>query len=240
MGVLRRHGPGVFLGLALGMAAGAWSCDAGPKAVGAQKRCEELDDPPSDFSGYRCGDSDVRLGDYAGFRCVDDGVHRVSAVACPDCQLVGDCRGSAEFDHRCETDTDCWGTQLCMSRISGNRADCGCEPTCRTDDDCAADEACLCTGTVSAFQSPRCVPAGCRTDADCDSGECGLTTVELGCDGLGIALACRTASDECRVGADCPEEPCGGEPEPGRAYPALCLPTDAGWTCEPDCRGDCG
>jgi hypothetical protein len=124
------------------------------------------------------------------------------------------------YDEVCDTfDYDAWEesgddaceTPGCIVRVG-----------CATDDDCGADEVCVCAAGRANENSrsqqtiSRCVPAGCQTDSDCDSGECGAILGDCGYDIFGFE--CRTAEDECRDDADCPggNDKCGYDAGRGR------------------------
>jgi len=71
---------------------------------------------------------------------------------------------------------------------------CGASPCnvgCTNDEDCAADERCLCDAVMN-----NCVEARCRSDADCATGFLCITDAQG-------TFACQTADDECTT--RCPE-----------------------------------
>lgn len=111
------------------------------------------------------------------------------------------------------------GYELCPNKaVHRHTADIPCDDadlcspwfTCRTDEDCGPEMACVCDVTLgddhrdpTPFSRSRsCVWAECHTDADCAFGmRCGVDTQ---C-GHVIGLHCHTPEDGCEGDADCPE-----------------------------------
>jgi len=129
-------------------------------------------------------------------RCANGLMHRVAAEGCPTPTLPEPRRNPlASTDPRlagCLRNADC--TQKapgqCVSGSGGNY----CRYGCATDDDCGADQLCLCDGGLG-----RCASTNCHTDAECaDDRLCASNDV---CSSL--SFGCQTNSDECAVDADC-------------------------------------
>lgn len=148
-------------------------------------------------SGYRyCWEGDR-------YRGAIDRVEAVDCVTDPH-DIVGACDTTLS-DADCSDDSECDGG-ICGLGAWGTS--CECYATCATDDDCAADEACVCAAFALEMGAVRrtgawnqCVAADCRSDADCASGSCGLAK-DL-CDWGPRHLACRTETDACRADEDC-------------------------------------
>ncbi len=150
--------------------------------------------------------------------CGDGSVHRSRAVACEIPAVLENACPGGDSEGPCQTDADCGekphGRCIAYPRGPWARADtktyCGCHYACIGDNDCAADEVCVCTGAL-AFRDgrkdtklPRCEPAECRTDSDCSSGECGAAIHFNGCSEA-VTIACREGGDACRTHGACEE-----------------------------------
>ncbi len=149
-------------------------------------------------------------------KCEDGSVHRSEAVACQIPPILQNaCPGGDKSEGPCTTDADCtdkpYGRCITYERGMMRPSDkvwCGCHYACESDNDCEANQACLCTGALSLKSGhaddrlPRCVPASCRTDADCGSGECGAAIYFNGCS-ENATLACRGEGDSCRSHDSC-------------------------------------
>ncbi len=119
-----------------------------------------------------------------------DDVYRVGPASCaasvPSCTFATGCDGNA----------DCGVGEVCTDMPGG---DCLCVLPCTTDDDCAADEMCLCeTGALSPFS--RCMDTTCRSTDDCPSGACALAR-DLCFDA--DSFECRRPGDPCTSNTDC-------------------------------------
>ncbi|MGB1015723.1 MAG: ferritin-like domain-containing protein [Nannocystaceae bacterium] len=150
--------------------------------------------------------------------CGDGSVHRSQAVACQIPPILPNACPSGPSQGKCRTDAQCTAEPngRCIAYDQNFRGTgtvyCGCHYACESDNDCGADEACLCTGAVSYRDGkkdtrlPRCVPAECRTDTDCGAaGECGAAIYNNGCSEQ-VTLACREEGDACRNHSECKDQ----------------------------------
>lgn len=146
-------------------------------------------------------------GTASGFeRCADGRVHRVAAVAVLPPGTGDACTGTEPFS-ACDGDEACGTGQVCRN-LSFYGESCGCYPTCVTDADCAAGEACLGPGAIDTpADFGACTAVACRTDADCTDALCVASSWVSGC-GPGLRLSCQSAEDECAVDADCADQTC--------------------------------
>lgn len=174
-------------------------------------------------------------GSHSGFvRCKDGSIDRVQAVSCAPSLAPTTCtagRGS------CTTGADCKASPggQCVQHLSLPEADrCDCVyPTCTRDADCKSDEICACGGLGAPFPDsvPSCMKATCKSGSDCPGGECALWHDSDGCH-QSYGLACRTASDQCRVEERCTNR---GIPEGFQGRDRLCGPPSEGknkaWIC---------
>jgi hypothetical protein len=88
--------------------------------------------------------------------------------------------------------------------MGGDTTACICAYPCAGDAECGAGKVCVCGGAVPADQPwSFCAKAACATGADCASHECGVSSFANGCS-TDVELACRAATDMCRVDAQCP------------------------------------
>jgi hypothetical protein len=189
------------LGICSLVGLGAWSCGSDTDS--------ESDGP---VSGMCDGDLGVQL-DADGEPtdapvgiegCSGEVVHRYAAPSCiaePEiacvwgdgCDEVGG--GGCPAGEACADDPYLGG--------------CHCITPCMGDDDCNADEFCLCPFEGVGGVGPgygldngvrHCVPAGCRTDADCAPYRCGIVIGDCG----GVkGTRCHTALDECEGTEQC-------------------------------------
>ena len=135
--------------------------------------------------------------------------HRVEAVECAvdwkTFEPAGECAGGPG---PCDVNADCPAGSVCQSDQWG---DCRCVPKCMTDADCEAGLVCVPTvlspGHEGGGLSNRndCVPAECTTDADCPSGPC-VAALDMCGFHSAFTFRCWTASDQCHVIADCPDD----------------------------------
>jgi len=114
---------------------------------------------------------------------------------------------------QCRTSADCGSAGICVG-LPGDR----CEPAadggacskvlvstfcsyevCRTNADCPADSACVCSAGRSGGH--YCVIDGCQNDAACDPGQQCRLDESIG--GVAPQWHCSTPSDTCRSHADC-------------------------------------
>lgn len=168
--------------------------------------------PGSGFCDFGFDAKQLRFGDVAGIDveeteisagvevCADTSAHRYAAVSCESeyaPPLCDTCNGGA----------GCAEGEICHDHWDM----CFCYRPCMSDDDCDADEACLC-GMHSAVSFgpygftnsiPRCLPADCRTDEDCGDFRCGVSLD--GCGGF-AGLYCHTAEDPCEGAEQCQAE----------------------------------
>ncbi len=136
-------------------------------------------------------------------RCPDGSYHRYQAVDCGPIPEVTEI--PEEAFGLC---ADCPEGEVCL--MSGWTLP-SCFHLCSSDDDCPADEACLCRFEVPSVSSTygtrnpysQCVPAECRTDADCAPYRCGL--VPGGC-GDAAGLKCHSEQDRCEGPKQCPPD----------------------------------
>ena len=145
-------------------------------------------------------------------RCDGGEVRRVDAAACTTRPAEEPCDGRTGA---CTTDAECAvGSCLLLSE------DCGCFASCSSSADCAVDEACACSGIVSASSTSvslrtACFPSECTGDADCADGFCGASHT---C-GQITGFHCRSPTDSCAVDTDC---------EPGNRCDFV---AETRWTC---------
>jgi hypothetical protein len=182
--------------------------------------CEEDATPTPTRRASACQPGDALAGGYA--RCENGLVHRPAAGACPSVvprpgpadsgSTTASDGGMPRFipspTLECLRDSDCDAAPhgYCWVDVAQY-----CKYGCVTDDDCGADEVCLCGELTGS-----CEPAAGRDDADCGTGPlCGTNTLDSFCT---YGLACQTPEDECAGDADCPAgQTCGRRPlEPGR------------------------
>lgn len=119
------------------------------------------------------------------------------------------CRGSTGVA-RPFSRVDVLGDDLCPGNTSFTP---DYPPECQSNEDCGANEVCLCSiafqvdnlvNTVGAYPN-RCVPAECRGPKDCGGMQCGLSS-DPTTDPSG--LFCRTEGDECSSDIDCGQRLC--------------------------------
>jgi hypothetical protein len=208
----------VVLSMALGMSfALGCSCstttpatgDAGPRVDGAPS-----EDGGNDLDAADDGAIAVDAGSDA---TVDDASHpdtgprpdagmcvdlppdptRPVAIQCSLCRPPGPGGGTGA----CMTDADC--TAGDNGRCSFGRGGAFCDyDLCFGDEDCNADEVCLCDGSNSGGNT--CVSAECHVDADCDGGfACSPTFGTCGHYSGFVAYRCHRATDACTTDADC-------------------------------------
>ncbi|UQA59779.1 ferritin-like domain-containing protein [Polyangium aurulentum] len=134
----------------------------------------------------------------------DGSVHRGSRTTCDTAIQKTTCAGT-ENHLSCRADADCKSgpNGRCTSGIGQVGTYCSCTYACEKDEDCGADEVCVCrgTGTLSAPHSV-CAKAACKVDADCPESSCGLSVFNNGCHEQ-VSLACRTKADACHTDAEC-------------------------------------
>ncbi|MCB9741567.1 MAG: ferritin-like domain-containing protein [Alphaproteobacteria bacterium] len=154
-------------------------------------------------------------GSASGFvRCADGSINRPEALPADATNNAPSCGGSEDY-LECTADADCGdganGKCISATYDFSGESYCGCVYSCESDADCDAGQICLPDGVVETGRTwSSCVTAACTTDADCASGECSLTAFDDGC-GPTPELACREASDVCRLDSDCAseDEECG-------------------------------
>jgi len=161
------------------------------------------------------------------------GWHRGGPETCDATISLESCKGN-ESSKRCSTDADCVEHPhgKCTSGVGQIGTYCGCSYSCATDGDCAgyadnrdtdsppSHEVCICKPALGGqFASSICAPATCTADAECESGTCGVSTYHNGCYAR-PELACRTANDTCKTGADCGDS--GGQ----------CVLAGDRWSCK--------
>lgn len=128
-------------------------------------------------------------------QCPDHSLHRYQAV---------ECKGDYEESDR--EDCGCPEGEICRDSGDGEFT---CIKSCVGDEDCAADELCLCilNGTPrltgisqvsNRFQ--RCIPAECRTDMDCGGYRCGIN---FDICGRIFGAYCHEFGDECEGEHNC-------------------------------------
>jgi hypothetical protein len=94
-------------------------------------------------------------GATSGYEQCDDGrLHRVSDEPAPPPGTGDACTGQESLVE-CAADEDCGGGELCRD-VDVYRDACTCVPTCRSDADCAPDQACVGPGV---FPTTYPVPA---------------------------------------------------------------------------------
>lgn len=158
------------------------------------------------LTGYLpCIDSTVLPGpdgEPTGYvRCEGASLHRETRQECATVLPRSNaCVGLVNFDAGlpggCTHDSDCTEHPNGSCDLNWNVNSCYCNYGCRTDEDCAADQICLCGNPVGF-----CTPASCGTDADCHGGLCLSYTMDPGCGGT--AFACQSTADTCVNDADC-------------------------------------
>ena len=146
--------------------------------------------------------------------CADGSLNRFASPSCPLCYDVAVC---GRDDSACQR---CAAGETCVEESDG----CRCVTVCTSDDDCGADEACMCPGDggdqVGTREFPICVQAACRRNEDCGAGGlCGIGAE--GCGGV-RGFFCRTPVDQCSTNESCEDD---GMP--------LCFfdPTDSAYEC---------
>ncbi len=142
--------------------------------------------------------------------CSDGSVNRMKPATC-GVTVQTTCAGT-ETTLECTTNADCTalpnGSCLTYSVPGPGFTDtgCACSYECSSDSGCNSGEACACAGVGLngvPYEGSYCIPSGdCQGPEDCPSGECGYSQYENGCY-TERRLACRSAADECRTGADC-------------------------------------
>jgi hypothetical protein len=148
-------------------------------------------------------------GATTGFeKCADGTIRRVEAVAVDPTIDAAACAGT-EASIQCMTDAECTARPhgKCGSfqgiQFGGPATYCGCVYACASDAECNQGEVCVNAGVVSTSVTwPICAPATCVTSKDCPSDECGISSYNNGC-GVDVELSCRSATDACRLDADC-------------------------------------
>lgn len=148
--------------------------------------------------------------------CAEGFSHRPSATACTPLAVGGtgsgaepdEAFGGATAEPNCGQDPslcDDLPHGFCVRDHDDPYDSYYCESGCVTDDDCLANQICIC-GQAESPTGGRCVVSNCATDADCGKGLLCASFVE-GCGPGGFA--CLRDNDECRSDADCEEDDCG-------------------------------
>lgn len=170
----------------------------------------KMDPPPASPPPSPCEGATLVLtseGYYTGFaRCPDGTVHRLEPALCSANIPATACKGD-EHEKFCQTSADCTHRPYgrCVheeSLFSTGSTACVCKYSCTVDADCRADEVCVCKDVTAPGSISSCVLANCVQNPDCAGGECGLSTFHYGC-GVDVDVACRTATDACRLSTDC-------------------------------------
>lgn len=167
----------------------------------------------------------------SGFvECADGFVHRTQAVACSTPVASGNCDAALDPENsECAADSGCTARAYGSCGPSGNVTSqaCECHYGCAVDSDCVEGSICACAGIVGA--RARCVSANCADDSACGDGLCGLYRYREPCGEWRSALACNSSTTECRIDADCQEEPT----ECTQSFGDLeaCKITDGEWAC---------
>ncbi len=206
--------------LALGSACGGLAPEDGDAATGGTGSAEGTGGLGASSGGMDCDGRDLLLltetleGGAGGMTGAP--VHMVSEeksglVQCSAGRInraeALDCGPPLTFDRHvfCDENWPEYGEFCLPPEWDESCADGTCLVTtgCRTDEECASDEVCVCASEAQSVS--RCVLAGCRTNDDCESGECGARTHT--CRSEVDAFACRTDQDECRNDEDCGDGP---------------------------------
>lgn len=167
--------------------------DAGRDAASATDAIVDAARPDADIDAAR-GDAGM---------CVDGPPDptRPSAGQCSACRPPS---GTSSTTGMCLSDTDCNdATMGSNGRCVFGRIGTFCDyDTCFKDEDCAANEVCLCDGSSGGGNT--CVPADCHVDADCGGGRsCSPTFGTCGHYFGFVGYRCHTAADTCTVDSDC-------------------------------------
>lgn len=179
--------------------------------------------------GQRCLQPQDRSGNWT--ECSNQVLHRATAGSCdtnlPRAQVLMPLN---EMDE-CQQDSDCTAHPhgFCEGRLLPSFAFANaCNYGCVSDQDCEANELCVCKayrpfvaddpGDVvgpntfdAVIGTCQTSADGCRSDSDCQSGNWCANFVSH-CTGTGVSFACQAPADECASSFDCvPGDFCGYE-----------------------------
>lgn len=186
--------------------------DGGPDADMGRGDGGELDAAMSDAGPVDGGNLDLGRDD-AGPRdagpprpdagmCVDLPADptRPVPIQCSACRLPGATGGTGG---ECASDVDC--TAGDNGRCTYGRIGTFCNyDTCFKDEDCGADEVCLCDGSLAGTGGGNaCISADCHVDADCGAFACSPTLGGCGHYSNFVAYRCHRATDTCTIDAEC-------------------------------------
>lgn len=183
---------------------GAGDAD-GDADVGSDADTDSDSDSNSDPGSGDCGTAMSPDGRVAGMEvCPTPRFPDVYRFGGAECQ-VNDADACAWEDGECRVDADCPDGFSCGTHVG--EWGCSCVAPCALDDDCAADEACLCrVGELSdepvrwTHPLTECIPSSCRFQTDCGDGRCALS---FGDCYRPEGFHCRDASSGCDSNADC-------------------------------------
>lgn len=143
------------------------------------------------------------------------------SVCSPEIEQPG-CTDPGKDATSCLSDAECSDHAYgkCVQGFGMIGPYCKCEYACANDNDCPAEERCVCADELRGHsQHSACVPAQCTSGEQCATGVCELSLFYDGCRHEAV-LACRTVADECASDGDCTGGTCAYDDQVGA------------WTCQ--------
>lgn len=176
---------------------------------------DDAEEGTTTLRGYRFCKSHTPLPNARGWYECDTGMkHRAKAKECASELPRKDAASTGDADSTCSSDADCSdepnGYCAPFHPYSTNFE---CHYGCITDDDCGANELCLCGSPVG-----RCVATECHTDAECgERALCAMFDLKTGESVDTFEISCQVPThDQCGGAKDCgPDEICVNTANPG-------------------------
>lgn len=155
-----------------------------------------------------CNDNKDCPGDSACIEVTPEGFRVCRLVF----QEAIDCQDIISGTDECCTTDQCQEGSRCFDSQAAEPICAGVPPVphnvcaqdeCDNDNDCQAGEICPAAGVFDSAVR-RCTAVSCKTDEDCTEEKDGsCATINEGCCGITVTLACIYPSDKCRADTDC-------------------------------------